>query len=157
MLEGMEHVKCCGNCVHFLVLDKECNRGDIGSSYIQCPEFYYCDEFELSQIDIDGSTVPNIDYNGDFQMLDGNWNDGLPNKPTKIPMPPVKPPKKSELDKDKLIHNMARYIAKQDIDSEICAPVIRQGGCLIEKEHANGVDCGLDMCIECVKNWFSRE
>lgn len=141
MLEGMEHVKCCGNCINYLNLSKKCSL----NNYINeiSPEFNWCISFEVDE--------------REFVECTSETNLGLPNKPTKVPMPPVKPPKKSIEDKEKLIHNMARYIARQDIDSEVCIPLIREGGCLIEKEHANGVDCGLDMCIECVKNWFSRE
>ena len=52
---------------------------------------------------------------------------------------------------------MAKYIVKQDIDFDICTSMCNQGRCLIEKAENDGIDSGLDMCMECVKIWFSEE
>ena len=60
-------------------------------------------------------------------------------------------------EQNKLISNMANYIARLDIDYDVCTPMCNEGGCLAEKLENDGVDCGLDVCIECVKNWFSED
>ena len=79
---------------------------------------------------------------------------GLPYKPTKIPMPPVKPPKKSRENIDKLIYNMAKYIAELDIDFDICSPMCKQGKCELENTCS---EYDIDVCIECIKKWFSED
>lgn len=138
MLDGMEHIKCCGNCVKYDTVKKICLIGNkIGLDF---PYFYLCKEFEKSNI--------NISLAKDL-IGDGVSYDELPNKPTEVPM--------LYLDKDKLIYNMAKYIAKLDIDSDICTPMKNEGGCLIENECNSISECGLDICIECVKNWFSED
>jgi hypothetical protein len=143
MIKNMLHIKCCANCKHFNEDNLECEL-IIDNKYkfnTRTPYFYYCAMFKVNEKD--------ITYSKD---LLGYIDD-------------IKQARKISKDKDKLIDNMAKFISNLDIDYNICTPMLNNKKCLAEQIEEDSFNKGEDVpienikkiCIECVKNWFSKD